>query len=86
MTGIFCMRNRMTGHQLAGKAVNGYVMTLLFSAVLVEKLRQAEPLLELNLILGHDALPVGGPRLKCSPLSANKLSHEGNQEVFYRGD
>ena len=24
MTGIFCMRNRMTGHQLAGKAVNGY--------------------------------------------------------------
>ena len=25
MTGIFCMRNRMTGHQLAGKAVNGYI-------------------------------------------------------------
>lgn len=29
MTGIFCMRNRMTGHQLAGKAVNGYIVKAL---------------------------------------------------------
>jgi hypothetical protein len=58
-------------HQLLFHEPIGFVADPRLAFQLYNSDKQS-PFLELNLILGHDALLVGGPRFKCSPIGLDR--------------